>query len=416
MLALAGRNNLPPPYPSPEAARAAYNFSDLQDFLDLYYYGASVLRTRRDFFDLAMAYFKRAAAANVVRAEVFFDPQTHVQNGLAWSEFMGGLVAAAEAAEAGLGLSVAWIMCFRKDLSIEDADATLTAALPWLRRGIVAVGLDSSEAGHPPAAFAAVFERAAGLGLLAVAHAGEEGQPEYVWEALDVLHVRRVDHGVHCLDDPPLRQALVERRVPLTVCPVSNLRLGVYPGQLPQRLSELVRTPGLLVTVNSDDAAYFGAYVEGNYEWLAQVAGLGVADVARLAMNSLEASFIWGSSGGSVGGGGGLMSDEAGVGGEDLMSDGASGGGEGFGSEEGDVVDSSVALRGQVRVGVHEGGGKGAAMMRGRGVGRADGGALGARASWGPHRLAELRARVAELAAQAEAAMTSMAVEAGGRA
>ncbi|KAG2445067.1 hypothetical protein HYH02_008934 [Chlamydomonas schloesseri] len=298
MLALAARNGLPPPYPSVEAARAAYHFTDLQSFLDLYYFGCSVLRTQLDFYDLAMSYFRRAAADRVVHAEVFFDPQTHLANGLDWSVFMPGLARAAEDAAVELGLSAAYIMCFRKEMSAASANDTLSGALPWLGRGrIIGVGLDSSELGNPPAKFAQVFERAGRLGLQRVAHAGEEGPPEYVWEALRVLHVRRVDHGVHSLEDAALMAALNASRVPLTVCPLSNLKLKVYEGQLEKRLTQLVGS-GLVITVNSDDAAYFGGYAVANYNYLAQVTGMGVTQVARLAANSFEASFFVGPGSG----------------------------------------------------------------------------------------------------------------------
>ncbi|KAG2430850.1 hypothetical protein HXX76_009824 [Chlamydomonas incerta] len=298
MLALAARNGLPPPYPSVEAARAAYHFADLQSFLDLYYAGCGVLRAEKDFYDLAMAYFRRAAADRVVHAEVFFDPQTHLGNGLGWEVFMPGLARAAEDAAAQLGLSAAYIVCFRKEMSAASANDTLSGALPWLGRGhVIGVGLDSSELGNPPAKFADVFDRAARLGLQRVAHAGEEGPPEYVWEALRVLHVRRVDHGVHSLEDGALMAALNASRTPLTVCPLSNLKLKVYEGQLEARLTQLVGS-GLVVTVNSDDAAYFGGYAVANYGYLAAAAGLGVAQVARLAANSFEASFFLGPGSG----------------------------------------------------------------------------------------------------------------------
>lgn len=291
MLAMAARNGLPAPYPNAEAARAAYDtFSNLQDFLDMYYTGCSVLRTERDYYDLAMSYFKRAASNHVLHAEVFFDPQTHTGNGIPWEVFMGGLQAAADDAEARLGMSVSYIMCFRKELSVGSANEELSASLPWRRR-IMAVGLDSTELGNPPSKFKQVFDRASTLGFLRVAHAGEEGPPDMVWEAIRLLHVSRVDHGVRAVEDPELMEHLRVTRLPLTVCPVSNLKLKVYDGQLEARLTQLVRS-GVAVTINSDDAAYFGAYVNENYEWIAKVAKLGVADVAQLAVNSWEASFF----------------------------------------------------------------------------------------------------------------------------
>ncbi|PNH08586.1 Adenine deaminase [Tetrabaena socialis] len=275
MLEFAARNGLPAPYPSVDAARAAYNFTDLQTFLDLYYFGCSVLRTRQDFYELAMAYFKRAAANNVVHAE---------------ETFMGGLADAARDAKQQLGITSSYIMCFRKELSDESANATLDASLPWHHQHIAAVGLDSTELGNPPSKFVQVFDKAAELGLLRVSHAGEEGPPDYVWQALKLLHVKRVDHGIRSLEDPLLMAELNATRMPLTVCPISNVKLKVYEGQVEERLRALVRS-GLLVTINSDDAAYFGAYVSANYEYIAAVAGLDVLEVAQLAANSFEASF-----------------------------------------------------------------------------------------------------------------------------
>ncbi|GIL78179.1 hypothetical protein Vretimale_7546 [Volvox reticuliferus] len=290
MMRFAERNGIPPPYPSVQAARAAYNnFSDLEQFRRLFYSGCSVLRTRADFYDLAIAYFRRAAISRVIHAEVFFDPQAHLSNGVEFDTFMGGLVDAAMDAEDQLAMTVSYIMCFRRDMSLESAERALMLALPWRHR-IVAVGLDASNLARPPREFAPLFDRAAALGFKRTAHVGEEGSPEYIWQALQLLHVDRLDHGIHCLDDPRLVAALNTSRVPLTICPVSDMKLKVYDGKLEERLRQLIRS-GLLVTVNSDDAAYFGAYLAGNYEWLSMAVGLNVRQAAQLVANGFQAAF-----------------------------------------------------------------------------------------------------------------------------
>lgn len=287
LLELAARNGVRTRFPTVEALRAAYAFTDLQSFLDLYYEGAAVLRTERDFADLAADYVARAAADGVRHAEVFFDPQTHTERGVPFEVVLDGL-------RAGLGadprVSTRLILCFLRHLPAEAAMATLEAALPY-REHFVAVGLDSSERGHPPRDFVRVFDRARAEGLLTVAHAGEEGPPAYIVEALDLLGVRRVDHGVRAVEDEALLDRLARDRVPLTVCPLSNLRLRVYPRMEDHPLARLLRR-GLQVTVNSDDPAYFGGYVAENYLAVARALGLSRAELAALARNSITASFL----------------------------------------------------------------------------------------------------------------------------
>lgn len=287
---LAQRNGVKLAYPSVEALRAAYAFTDLQSFLDIYYAGASVLLQPRDFEDMAMAYFRRAKADNVVHAELFFDPQTHTDRGVSFETVIDGLSSACERAKRELGISSALIMCFLRHLSEEDAFKTLEQAKPHLGR-IIGVGLDSSERGHPPEKFARVFAKCRELGLHLVAHAGEEGPPEYVWSALDVLHVERIDHGVRSVEDPSLMARLAAERVPLTVCPLSNVKLCVFKSMAEHNLAALLDA-GLAATVNSDDPAYFGGYMNDNFiaafEALHQ---LGARHAHLLAANSFEASF-----------------------------------------------------------------------------------------------------------------------------
>ena len=290
MFALARRNGVALPYASVEAVRAAYAFSNLQDFLDIYYAGAAVLLTRADFHDLAMAYFDRAAADGVVHAEIMFDPQTHTARGVAFAEVIEGLLSAMAEAEARHGLTSRLILSFLRHLTEADAFATLEQARPWLDR-ITAVGLDSSELGHPPEQFARVFAAAAGLGLKRVAHAGEEGPPAYVAGALDTLHVDRIDHGNRALEDPGLVARLVASEMTLTVCPLSNLKLCVV-GDLADHPIDHMLALGLKATINSDDPAYFGGYIADNYRAVAQARGLSRADLAQLARNSLTGSFL----------------------------------------------------------------------------------------------------------------------------
>ena len=290
MFALAARNGVAIPFESVAAVRAAYSFSNLQDFLDIYYQGANVLRTERDFEDLATAYFDRIAADAVVHAEIFFDPQTHTDRGTSFDTVMRGLLAGMEKAEATHGISSKLILCFLRHLDEEAAFATLDMAKPWLDR-IEAVGLDSSELGHPPEKFARVFAAAAALGLKRVAHAGEEGPPEYVREALDILKIDRLDHGNRSLEDEELTERLARERMTLTVCPLSNVKLcnvasmGVHP------IDRMLKL-GLRATINSDDPAYFGGYINDNYRAAAHARGLTREDLATLARNSFLGSFL----------------------------------------------------------------------------------------------------------------------------
>jgi len=286
---LAQRNHVSLPYASVEALRAAYQFSDLQSFLDLYYAGASVLLHEQDFFDMAWAYLDKAAADNVVHAEIFFDPQTHTARGVPMETIVKGLHHACQRAHQEFGLSAKLILCFLRHLSEEDAFATLEAALPF-RHHFIGVGLDSSELGHPPAKFERVFAKCRELGLHVVAHAGEEGPPEYIHQALDLLKAERIDHGVQAVRDPALMQRLAEERVPLTVCPLSNIKLCVFPTLAQHNLKSLLDA-GLCVTVNSDDPAYFGGYVNENYVELFAALALEPRHAYQLAFNSFEASF-----------------------------------------------------------------------------------------------------------------------------
>ncbi|RCV49118.1 adenosine deaminase [Marinitenerispora sediminis] len=289
VFALAERNGIAPPAPTVADLRARYRFRDLQSFLDIYYANMAVLRTERDFHDLAAAYLTRCRNQGVRHAEIFFDPQAHLARGVEMGTVVRGLAAALEEARTD-GFSAELIMCFLRDQPAESAAETLRLAEPFLDR-IVGVGLDSAEVGHPPSKFAEVFRRARDLGLRAVAHAGEEGPPEYVHEALDVLGVQRIDHGVRALEGPALVARLRTERIPLTVCPLSNVRLAVVPDiaahPLPRMLAE-----GLVVTVNSDDPAYFGGYIAENFAAVRDGLGLSTDDLRLLAANSFEAAFI----------------------------------------------------------------------------------------------------------------------------
>ena len=288
---LAQKNGVALAWNSVEALRKAYAFSDLQSFLDIYYAGASVLLHESDFEAMAMAYLRRAAVDNVVHAEMFFDPQTHTSRGVAMATVIGGLSRACTRAERELGITSALILCFLRHLSEDEAFATLETALPYRER-FIGVGLDSSERGHPPEKFARVFARAGELGLHRVAHAGEEGPAAYIESALDVLHVERVDHGVRCAESDALVARLARDGVALTVCPLSNLKLRVFDSMAEHNLADLLRC-GVKATVNSDDPAYFGGYINANFlaafEALPQ---LGAADAWQLACNSFDASFV----------------------------------------------------------------------------------------------------------------------------
>ena len=287
---LAQRNGVALSYPSVEALRAAYAFTDLQSFLDIYYAGASVLLQPQDFHDMAWAYFLRAKADNVIHTELFFDPQTHTTRGVPMASVIEGLSGASRQAAAELGISSALILCFLRHLSEEAAFATLEAALPY-REHFIGVGLDSSEVGHPPEKFERVFARCRELGLKVVAHAGEEGPPEYMWQAIDLLKVQRIDHGVAAMQDPLLMAELAHTRLPLTVCPLSNLKLCVVNDLRDHPLKKMLDAE-LCVTVNSDDPAYFGGYMNANFEQTVVALDLSREDVVQLARNSFEASFI----------------------------------------------------------------------------------------------------------------------------
>lgn len=287
---LAQRNGVALAYPSVDALRAAYAFTDLQSFLDIYYAGASVLLQPQDFHDMAWAYFLRARADNVIHCELFFDPQTHTARGVPMATVIEGLSSACRQAETEFGISSALILCFLRHMSEEDAFATLEAALPH-REHFIGVGLDSSEVGHPPEKFERVFAHCRELGFKVVAHAGEEGPPEYMWQAIDLLKVQRIDHGVAALQDPLLMAELAHTRLPLTVCPLSNLKLCVV-NDLRDHPLKLMLDAGLCATVNSDDPAYFGGYLNENFVQVVQALGLSRDDVIQLANNSFEASFI----------------------------------------------------------------------------------------------------------------------------
>ncbi|WP_237288624.1 adenosine deaminase [Variovorax sp. PAMC 28711] len=290
IFALARRNSVEIPYADVEALRRAYAFTNLQSFLDIYYAGASVLLTEQDFYDMAWAYLERAAADNVWRTEMFFDPQTHTERGVDMRTVIDGLHRACVDAEVKLGVSAALIMCFLRHLSEQKAFETLEQALPY-RDKFIGVGLDSGEVGNPPERFERVFARCRELGLHLVAHAGEEGPPAYVWSALDVLKVERVDHGVQSAKDPALMKRLAQDRIPLTVCPLSNLKLCVFPDLGQHNLGALLDA-GLVATVNSDDPAYFGGYMNENFVQTFAATGLTAQQAWQLAANSFEGSFI----------------------------------------------------------------------------------------------------------------------------
>ncbi len=293
MFELARRNGVALPYASVEALRAAYDFSDLQSFLDLYYAGAAVLKTERDFYDLTAAYVRRARADGVRHAEIFFDPQTHTARAVPMAALFAGIAGALREAKAEDGFSSRMILCFLRHLSEEQAFAALDAALAldqsyddlW-----VGVGLDSGEVGNPPEKFARVFGKARELGFRCVAHAGEEGPPSYIWGALDALHAERIDHGVRAEEDPALMARLAAEKTPLTVCPLSNLKLRVVSDLRQHNLARLLGA-GLCVTINSDDPAYFGGYVNANFSAAATALDLDKAALAQLAQNSFTASF-----------------------------------------------------------------------------------------------------------------------------
>lgn len=290
MMQLAGRNGVSLSYGTVEELRAAYDFDDLQSFLDLYYQGMSALVTEPDFFDLTRAYLDRAHVDNVRHTEIFFDPQAHLERGVSFETALNGIQRALEDAHAAYGMSYRIIMCFLRHLDADDAMRTLELALPH-RDLIAGVGLDSSEVGHPPEKFTAVFDRARAEGFLTVAHAGEEGPPAYVSGALDSLGVSRIDHGVRSIEDPELVRRLAAMRMPLTLCPLSNLRLKVFGDLADYPLRDMMAA-GLVTTINSDDPAYFGGYVNDNYRAVAEALDLDASDLAHLARNSIRASFL----------------------------------------------------------------------------------------------------------------------------
>ena len=290
MFELARRNGVSLPYPDVEAISKAYIFNCLQDFLDLYYQGMSVLQTEQDFRDLTWAYLQRCHQQNVVHCEIFFDPQGHTERGIEFGVFMKGICGALEKAKTDLGISSKLIMCFLRHLDEASALATLEAARPYLG-SITGVGLDSSELGHPPHLFQQVFAKAAELGLKRVAHAGEEGPPEYVYEALDVLKVDRIDHGNRALEDEGLVQRLVDEQMSLTVCPLSNLRLAVVKDMSDHPIRQMLAL-GLNACINSDDPAYFGGYMNENFNSLIDATGLTRDEIFQLTINGFESSFL----------------------------------------------------------------------------------------------------------------------------
>jgi adenosine deaminase len=290
MFEIARRNRIVTRFATIADIKKAYNFHNLQSFLDIYYEGANVLLHERDFYDLTMAYLIRCKEDNVVHTEIFFDPQTHTDRGVSFETMFKGIHGALKDAEKELGITSHMIMCFLRHLSEEDAFKTLQDSLPF-KKDILAVGLDSSEVGHPPAKFQRVFEAAMKEGYLTVAHAGEEGPPAYIWEALDLLKIKRIDHGVRALEDEKLMERIINEKIPLTVCPLSNLKLCVFKKLSDHNLKKLLQR-GVKVTINSDDPAYFGGYANQNYIETAEALDLSTDELKTLAVNSFEASFL----------------------------------------------------------------------------------------------------------------------------
>lgn len=290
MFVLAKRNNISLPYESIEAAHEAYNFQDLQSFLNIYYAGMKVLITEQDFYDLTWTYLEKAVSQNIRHAEIFFDPQAHISRGISFETVVTGIHKALEAGERTLGISTHLIMCFLRDLSADDAEQVLELAVPF-KHWIIAIGLDSAEQNNPPEKFQAVFDKARLYGFLTVAHAGEEGPPEYIWQALDLLKVSRIDHGVRCMEDPALVARLIAEQIPLTVCPLSNLKLRVVDNMKDHPIIKMLEND-LCVTVNSDDPAYFGGYVNENFIAINNTLGVSKLTVYALAKNSFVASFL----------------------------------------------------------------------------------------------------------------------------
>lgn len=290
MFEIAARNNIPLPFASVEEVRKAYSFSDLQSFLDIYYAGARVLLHEQDFYDMSWAYLEKASAQNVRHTEIFFDPQTHTDRGVPFATVVNGIHNALLDGEQKLGISSKLIMCFLRHLSADEAMKTLMQALPF-KEWIVAVGLDSSEVNNPPENFTAVFDKAREHGFLTVAHAGEEGPPAYIWQALEQLKVARIDHGVRCVEDADLVEKLIADGIPLTVCPLSNVKLCVFDSMDKHNLKQMLDS-GLCVTVNSDNPAYFGGYMVENYEAAQEALNLSRDDIYRLARNSFQSTFL----------------------------------------------------------------------------------------------------------------------------
>lgn len=290
LFALAERNKIALPWADVEGLRGAYAFNNLQEFLDLYYQGADVLRNEQDFYDLTWAYLLRCKAQNVIHTEPFFDPQTHTDRGVPFEVVLTGIGQALKDGKQQLGVDSGLILSFLRHLSEEQAQKTLDQAMPFLD-AFVAVGLDSSEVGHPPSKFVRVFDRARAEGLLTVAHAGEEGPPEYIWEALDLLKVQRIDHGVRAIEDERLMQRIIDEQIPLTVCPLSNTKLRVFDDMSGHNILDMLER-GVKVTVNSDDPAYFGGYVTENFYALYTHLGMTQDQARRLAQNSLDARLI----------------------------------------------------------------------------------------------------------------------------
>lgn len=290
MFELAQRNKIPLSFKSIEEVRAAYAFHNLQSFLDIYYEGAKVLIHERDFYDLTMAYLVKCREDNVVHTEIFFDPQTHTERGVSFATALNGIHRALTDAREEFGISSHIIMCFLRHLSEEAAFKTLKEAIPFKDK-IIAVGLDSGEVGHPPSKFERVFSEARKEGFLTVAHAGEEGPPSYIWEALDLLKVKRIDHGVRSIEDAELLKRIISEKMPLTVCPLSNIKLCVFKKMDDHNLKKLLKE-GVMVTINSDDPAYFGGYMNQNFLEAAEALDLSSEEIKTLAANSFAASFL----------------------------------------------------------------------------------------------------------------------------
>jgi len=290
MFALAQKNRIELPYKTIEEVRRAYHFTSLQSFLDIYYSGANVLITQSDFFDMTWAYLLTCKKQNILHTEIFFDPQTHTKRGIAFETVVRGISQALQKGEQELGISSFLIMCFLRHLSEEEAFETLRASMPF-KELIIGVGLDSSEVGHPPSKFKRVFKKARNIGYKVVAHAGEEGDSSYIWEAIKLLHVKRIDHGIRCDEDEKLVAFLAEKQIPLTVCPLSNTKLKAVSSMDKHNILELLRK-GILVTINSDDPAYFGGYLNENYEALVKHLDIKETELKYLAQNSFKASFL----------------------------------------------------------------------------------------------------------------------------